>query len=34
MEGSIRSFENGLKDIITSKIQTFVDEIVKKGFHV
>lgn len=34
MEGSIRSFENGLKDVIISKIQTFVDEIVERGFTV
>lgn len=34
MEGSIRSFENGLKDVITDKIKTFIEETRSRGFTV
>jgi hypothetical protein len=34
MEGSIRSFENGLKDVITDKFKEFIEDTKSRGFTV
>ncbi len=34
MEGSIRSFEEGLKDVIGDKIKSFIEETKSRGFTV
>jgi hypothetical protein len=34
MEGSIRSFENGLKDVICGQIKEFIEDTKSRGFTV